>query len=70
MSKSRKKEAIGTGVRLVTGAIAGAKLRAVLGIATGGVAMAATVPLGIIGGVLVGLIGNKIGSELDRHEDD
>ena len=32
--------------------------------------MAATLPLGIIGGVLVGLIGNKIGSELDRHEDD
>ena len=48
MSKSRKKEAIGTGVRLVTGA----KFGAVLGIATGGVAMAATVPLGIIGGVL------------------
>ena len=66
MSKSRKKEAIGTGVRLVTGA----KFGAVLGIATGGVAMAATVPLGIIGGVLVGLIGNKIGSGLDRYEDD
>ena len=32
--------------------------------------MAATVPLGIIGGVVVGRIGNKIGSELDRYEDD
>ena len=53
----------------MAGAIAGAKFGAGLGIATGGVAMA-TVPAGIIGGFPVGLIGNKIGSELDRYEDD
>lgn len=30
--------------------------------------MAGTVPLGIIGGALAGLTGNKIGSEIDRNK--
>lgn len=64
----RKNEAGFTLAGAITGAIAGAKIGAHIGIVTGGIGMAATVPLGIIGGAIVGLTGNKIGSEIDRHK--
>lgn len=31
--------------------------------------MAGTIPLGIIGGTIAGLTGNKVGSEIDRKEE-
>lgn len=65
---SRKNEAGFTIGGMIAGAIAGAKIGASIGIATGGTAMAGTVPLGIIGGALAGLTGNKIGSEIDRNK--
>ena len=37
-----------------------------IGIATGGMGIAGTIPLAIIGGVVVGLMGKKIGAVLDR----
>ena len=66
--KQRKAESIGTGVGVLGGAAVGAKIGAGIGLASGGWGMAATVPLGAIGGVLVGLIGNKIGTEMDHKK--
>jgi len=64
--RKRKNEKIGTGVGVVAGAVAGAKIGAGVGLAAGGWAMAATVPFGILGGAVIGLLGNKIGTEIDR----
>lgn len=48
------------------GAIAGAKVGASIGIATGGMGMAATIPLGVAAGAILGLTGNRVGLELDK----
>lgn len=64
----RKNEVMLTLGGMVAGAAVGAIKGASIGIATGGTAMAATIPLGIIGGALAELAGNKIGSEIDRQK--
>ena len=56
-----------TGGGSLAGALAGAKIGAGIGIATGGIAMAATVPLGIAAGAICGLTGNRIGLEVDKY---
>ena len=63
----RKIEMLGSAGGLLGGAAIGAKIGASIGLATGGVAIAGTVPFGIIGGLLLGFIGNKIGTESDHH---
>ena len=67
----RKGEAIGSGTGFLAGAAAGAKIGSSLGIAFGGPigAIAGTNPCAIIGGILFGLTGNKIGSEIDRKNE-
>lgn len=64
----RRKRKIGTYSGAIAGAAAGAKIGTGIGIATGGIGIAATVPLGVIGGLLCGLAGRKIGEELDRKD--
>lgn len=49
----------------VGGVVAGAKIGAGIGIATGGTALPATVPLGIVGGAVLGLAGSRLGKLLD-----
>ena len=64
----RRKKKIGTYSGAIAGVIAGAEIGTGIGLATGGWAMPATVPLGIVGGLLCGIAGRKIGSELDRKD--
>ena len=61
--KKRKREATGTGVGIEAGATLGAKVGAGIGIASGGWAIAGTVPLGLI----CGAVGNRIGASMDRR---
>jgi hypothetical protein len=63
----RKFELAGTGCGLITGLILGLVIGGSLGIATGGIAIAGTIPCAAIGLILFALAGNKIGSEIDRH---
>ena len=60
-----KAEIIGATTGVVGGAVAGAKIGAGIGIATGGTAIAATVPLGILGGAVCGLAGSRLGKLVD-----
>ena len=54
-----KGEIVGATSGVVAGAVA--KIGAGIGIATGGTAFAATVPLGIVGGAILGLAGSRLG---------
>ena len=65
--EDRKNEIIGSLTGAVAGAAAGATKGATIGIATGGLAMAGTIPCAIVGGIIGFLGGNKIGSEADRN---
>lgn len=58
-----KGEIVGATSGVVAGAVASAvaKIGAGIGIATGGTAFAATVPLGIVGGAILGLAGSRLG---------
>lgn len=64
----RKKELIGAGSGAIAGAIAGGIAGAQVGIASGGWAIPATVPLGIIGGFVLGAAGKKVGSKFDKKK--
>ena len=63
--KRSKYELAGATSGIVAGAVAGAKIGAGMGIASGGTAIAATVPLGIVGGALLGLAGSRLGKLAD-----
>ena len=63
-------EVSGTLGGVLAGAAIGAKVGSGLGIAGGGVAMAATVPFCVVGGALLGLIGNRSGHIIDDIIDD
>ena len=52
---------------VIGGAMHGAQIGTGIGIATAG--GAATVPLGVVGGALFGLVGNRVGLALDRRND-
>lgn len=65
--EERKNEIIGSLAGVAAGAVAGATKGATIGIATGGLAMAGTIPCAIVGGIIGLLGGNKIGSEADRN---
>ena len=67
--KRMKQEIVGTGVGVIGGAMLGAQIGTGIGIATAGWGMAATVPLGVVGGTLFGLVGNRVGLALDRRND-
>lgn len=58
-----------TKIGLCIGLLAGAFWGSRIGIATGGWAIAGTLPVGIISGIIMGLRGNKLGTELDRRGD-
>ena len=62
----RKKEIIGASSGAIAGAIAGGIAGAKIGIASGGWAIPATVPLGIIGGFVLGAAGKKVGSIFNK----
>ena len=63
--KARKCEHAGTAIGLVGDAVLGAKVGAGIGLASGGWAIPATVPLGVLCGAIAGLAGNRIGVGLD-----
>lgn len=67
--KNRKSEIIGSSTLFTAGLISGAKIGAKYGIATGGKAMAGTIPGAIILGTTGLLAGSKIGSEFDRNSE-
>lgn len=54
---------------LLIGMVGGAIWGSSIGIATGGWAIAGTIPVAVIGGIILALVGNKIGTELDRRHD-
>lgn len=66
----RKAEGIGTGSGAIGGALWGARIGRHIGLVMGPHgAMVATIPCAIIGGLIFGLGGNKVGTELDRRSD-
>jgi phage tail tape-measure protein len=70
LTMRRKGEAIGSSVGVFGGAILGAKLGGGVGLVAGPLGgIAGTIPGLIIGGVVFGLLGNKAGSEIDRHHE-
>ena len=62
---TKKGENVGMGLGAVGGAVFGAKIGAGIGIASGGWAISATVPLGLIGGYFCGMLGKKVGMKVD-----
>jgi hypothetical protein len=63
----RKAEVIGSTVGGTGGTLMGLVKGSTIGIAVGGTAFAGTIPCAIVGALIVGLAGNKIGTEIDRH---
>lgn len=66
--EERKAEIIGTSVGAVSGAVGCGIFGTHVGIALLGTAISGALPLAAAGCLLVGLIGNKIGSEIDRSK--
>lgn len=68
MKSYERKAETGFGIGgAIAGGIAGFKFGASIGIATGGTAIAGTIPCTVIGLMLGGLGLGKIGNEIDRH---
>lgn len=65
---TKKGQKVGTGLGFISGAVVGARIGAGIGIASGGWAIPATVPLGLIGGYFCSVLGKRIGKAVDQGQ--